>query len=227
MNEQQTAALIMANIEPILSLIKWLIVSICAVFIGGALWAWKISAVFTNIKRDISTLNIDMSKLTETVKNIATRVDVIDAKLSHIDTHLVKLDVHFPSAPNYSALSSFTQASSPLTLTVEGEKMVRESGFYDVLEKHQGVFDGIIANAEAREDKQAFIEKTAFEKVESMFAEDNVVVASVSQYMYEQGMRQSKQIYNGAIRAFGVAARDAIFKRMNIEPPIPKQHKEG
>jgi len=198
MNEQQIADLVAANIAPILSTITWLIGLVGAAIVAGALWAWKLSAVFTNIKRDISTLK-------DSVKSLDSRVETIDAKLSHIDTHLVKLDVHFPSAPNYNALSSFTQASSPLTLTIEGEKMVSESGFYDVLKKHQGVFDGIIANAEAREDKQAFIEKAAFEKVESMFAEDNVVVGSVSQYMYEQGMRQSKQVYNGAIRAFGVA----------------------
>ncbi|MDQ6952458.1 MAG: hypothetical protein Q9M15_02910 [Mariprofundaceae bacterium] len=217
MDEKQTIDLIAQNIAPLLHALLWLIGIVLTIFAATMVWAWKMSAIFTNITNDISSLKTSVEKL-------VFRVDTIDRKLDHMDAQLVKLDVHFPDAPNYQALSVYTQANSPLTLTEEGERMLSDSGFYKVLEENKGIFDGIIANAETRIDQEAFVEKAAFEKIEAMFNEDNVIVAPVAQFMYEQGMRQSEQVYNGATRAFGVAARDAIFLRMGINPPIAKQH---
>ncbi|MDQ6974819.1 MAG: hypothetical protein Q9M10_08020, partial [Mariprofundaceae bacterium] len=146
-------------------------------------------------------------------------------KVHHMDSYLVRLDAQLSSAPMYQSVATFTQSSTPLTLTAAGEDLVKDSGFLDVLAHHQGIFDGILANANGRVDIEAFIEKEAFQKVEELFEENNVMVSQVSQFMYEQGMRQSLDMYQGAIRAFAVAARDAMFKRVGIMPPVAKQNR--
>ncbi len=205
MTDQEIAKVIAENIGPLVTVSKWVLTVVVGGFVAAVFWSWKLSAIFKGFKGSMDSLE--------------TKADKLDKGMGAAESYLHALSGHFGSdAPQFNA---YTQTNSPITLTPSGEDLVRDSGFYKFAEEHITLWESIADEAKGRADAEAYIEKNAFQEVHRLFDEDDPRVAEVSSYMFAHGLRHDVSRYEGILKAFGVVARDAVFRVVGIDVPAP------
>jgi len=204
MTNEEIAKIIAENLNPLISIAKWLLGIIALSFVAAVIWSWKLSAIFKGFKGSL--------------ESVETKVDGVGGKISSVENYLHVLSGHFGTdVPQFNA---YTQTNSPITLTSSGEDLVRDSGFSKFAEEHVTLWESIADAAKGRVDAEAYIEKNAFQAVHKLFDDDDPRVAEVSLYMFEHGLRHDESQYEGILKAFGVVARDAAFRIAGIGVPV-------
>lgn len=137
----------------------------------------------------------DTAKLKNEVKPIAPAIVEIQGKFMQAGhTILFPLTV----APG-----------SPLHVTEYGNKLLKESGFYDVLNQYR---DELIDLVKGRHPKTNYdIQQRSIEVVEEMLESDDEMAVSLKEYAYNSGV-------NLDILSFpaGIALRDEVMKELKL-----------
>lgn len=143
------------------------------------------------------------------LKKIMDDTTKLKAEIKPIAPAIVEIQGKFTSAGHEILFPLTVAPGSPLHVTEYGNKLLDESGFYDVLHHHR---DELVNLVKERQPKTNYdIQQRSIEVIEEVIESDDEMAVSLKEYAYNSGVNLDIITYPA-----GIALRDEVMKDLKF-----------
>jgi len=143
------------------------------------------------------------------VKKIMDDTAKLKEELKPLGPALIEIQGKFTQAGHQLLFPLTVAPGSPLHVTDYGDKLLKESGFYELLKNHH---DSLVQLVKDKAPKSNYdIQQAAFEVVESLLESDDEMALKLKEYAFNDGLDLQVLAKPG-----GIALRDEVMKELKF-----------
>lgn len=143
------------------------------------------------------------------VKKIMDDTRRLERELKPIVPALVEIQSKFTEAGHRLLFPLTVAPGSPLHVTEYGDKLLRESGFYDVLAKNRGHLVRLVKDTQPKTNYD--IQQNAVDTIKSLLESDDEMALTLKEYAYNTGTTLDILVFPA-----GIALRDEVMKELTF-----------
>lgn len=143
------------------------------------------------------------------VKNIFDKTAKLEEDIKPIAPAIVEIQSKFTQAGHTLLFPLTVAPGSPLHVTEYGDRLLRESGFYKVLQQNH---DKLVQMVKEKNPKTKYdIQQYSIQVITELLAEDHDMANGLKEYVFEHGLDISL-----LIPPAGIALRDEVMKDLTF-----------
>ena len=143
------------------------------------------------------------------LKKIMDDTTKLKSEIKPIAPAIVEIQGKFTSAGHEILFPLTVAPGSPLHVTEYGNKLLDESGFYDVLRQYRSELVNLVKERQPKTNYD--IQQRSIEVVEEVIESDDEMAVSLKEYAYNSGVNLDIITYPA-----GIALRDEVMKDLKF-----------
>lgn len=143
------------------------------------------------------------------VKKIMDDTRALKQEMKPIAPAIVEIQSKFTQAGHQLLFPLTVAPGSPLHVTEYGDKLLRDSGFYDLLQRNRKQLVQLVKDRNPKSNYD--IQQDSTEVVKDLLSSDDEMALSLKEYVYNNGLDVSV-----VISPAGIALRDEVMKEVKF-----------
>lgn len=144
-------------------------------------------------------------------KRLLSKVDNIADEIRPIRPAIIELQGLLTPAKLKRLMFPLTVApGSPLQVTEYGDKLMKESGFYDILKSHSEMLVGAVVKKKPKTNYD--IQESSIEVIKDLLGKSEPVLVQLKKYAFDNGLEVDM-----LIPPAGVTLRDEVMKTLKFD----------